>query len=220
MSSRRFLSALACICTSAATAAAAGSAPELEVPLAQAQALYLRLDIVSGTLQVMARGMELHHYPVQGVRLVVRRAPGGTPPPPEATLPASFRVAGEPEVAWRAVVAPPTLVPYDEDAEPPTPVPDADIEVPAQISVGLDNGWALHLGPDPPTGWMRRVADRLGSGWRRVWGRAPEVPPPALVVGMRAEDSQALLHVIRDGTPLLVVCGGEGPGSAAAAPAG
>ena len=55
MSMRRFLSALACICTSAATAAAAGSAAELELPLAQAHALYLRLDVVSGTLQVMAR---------------------------------------------------------------------------------------------------------------------------------------------------------------------
>jgi hypothetical protein len=217
---RRFLSALACICTSAATAAAAGSATELELPLAQAQALYLRLDVVSGTLQVIARGMELHHYPVQGVQLVMQRAPGGTAPPPEATLPVSLRVAGEPKVAWRAVVAPPTLVPYDEDAEPPTPVPDTDIEVPAQISVGLDNGWALHLGPDPPTRWWRRAVQRLGSGWRRVWGGEPAVSPPALVVGMRAEDSQALLHVIRDGTPLLLVCEGGGAGSAAAAPAG
>lgn len=220
MSTRRFLSALACICTSAATAAAAGPAAELELPLAQAKALYLRLDVVSGSLQVMARGMELHRYPVQGVRLVVRRAPGGTTPGPEVALPSSFRIAGEPEVGWRAVVAPPTLVPYDEDAEPPTPALDTDLEVPAQISVGLDNGWALHLGPDPPTGWLRRVADRLGSGWRRVWGGEPAVPQTALVVGMRAEDSRALLHVIRDGTPLLMVCGGEGPGAAGAVPAG
>jgi hypothetical protein len=220
MSTRRFLSALACICTSAAAAAAGGSSAELELALAQSPALYLRLDVSAGALQVMARGMELHRYPVQEVRLVVRRAPGGIGGAPADWLPAAWRVVGEPLLEWRAVVAPPTLVPYDEDAEPSNPAPDRQRDLPAQISVRLDNGWTAHLGPDPPTGWMRRVADRLGSGWRRVWGRAPDVPPPSLVVGMRGEDSRALVHVLRDGTPLLVVCEEEGPGPEAAAPEG
>ena len=122
---------------------------------------------------------------------------------------------GDPAIEWRAVVAPPTLVPYDENADSPTPVPNPDREAPVQIAVGLDNGWELHLGPDPPTGWWRRVTDRLGSGWQRMWGETPVVPPPALVIVMRPEDARALLHIIRDGTPLLVVCGGNSAVAAA-----
>jgi hypothetical protein len=220
MSIRRFLWALAYICTSATAASAGGSAVELELKLAQAPSLYLRLDVMANTLQVMVRGVELERFPVRDVQLVVRRAPGETAEPLVEFLPAVWKVVGDPETEWRAVVAPPTLVPYDENAEPPTPVPDHDREAPAEISVGLDNGWSLHLGPNPPSGWWRRIADRLGSGWRRLWGTSPAVPPPALVVGLRPDDSRAMLHIIRDGTPLLVVCGEDRPADAATAPHG
>ena len=209
MSIRRFLSALASICISAAPVAAGDTAVQLELELARKPALYLRLDIGSDALQVMVRGMELERVPVQAVRLVVRRAPGATDEPLTAFLPTVWKVVGDPEIEWRAVVAPPTLVPYDEDAEPPTPVSNPDREAPVQIAVGLDNSWELHLGPDPPTGWWRRAADRLGSGWQRLWGKSPMVPPPALVVVVRPDDARAMLHIIRDGTPLLVVCGEE-----------
>jgi hypothetical protein len=121
-----------------------------------------------------------------------------------------WKVVGDPAIEWRAVVAPPTLVPYDENADSPTPVPNPDRDAPVQIEVGLDNSWVLQLGPDPPIGWWRRVADRLGSGWQRLWGKSPEVPPPALVVLVQPEDARAVLHIIRGGTPLLVVCGGNG----------
>ncbi len=210
MSTRRFLSALASICISAAPAAAGDSAVQLELELARKPSLYLRLDVSSDALQVMVRGMELERIPVRSVRLVVRRAPGAPGDPLPALLPAVWRVVGDPEIEWRAVVAPPTLVPYDEDAEPPTPVPNADREAPTQIAVRLDNSWELQLGPDPPIAWWRRVADRLGSGWQRMWGKAPGVPPPALVVVTRPEDARAVLHIIRDGMPLLVVCGDTG----------
>jgi hypothetical protein len=211
MSFKRFLWALACICTSAAPAAASGeSAAELELRLARTPSLYLRLDVSSDALQVMVRGMELERVPVTDVRLVSRRAPGMADDSLSGFLPAAWKVVGDPQVEWRTVVAPPTLVPYDENAEPPTPVPDSDHEMPVQVAVGLDNGWELHLGPDPPIGWWRRIADRLGSGWQRLWGNAPEVPPPALVVVLRPDASRALLHIIRDGTPLLVVCGDRG----------
>ncbi len=202
--------ALACICTSAAPAAAAESAAELELRLARTPSLYLRLDISSDALQVMVRGIELERVPVRAVRLVLRRPPGTPHDPLSAFLPATWKVVGDPQVEWRAVVAPPTLVPYDENAEPPTPVPNPERDMPVQIAVGLDNSWELHLGPDPPIGWWRRIADRLGSGWQRLWGKSPVVPPPALVIVVPPDDSRALLHIIRDGTPLLVVCGDGG----------
>ncbi len=204
---RRFLLALACICTSAAPATAGDSAAQLELALAKAPVLYLRLDVHADALQVMVRGMELERIPVRALRLVVRRAPGEDAPELSGFLPAVWRVVGDPAIEWRAVVAPPTLVPYDEDAESPTPVPNPDREATVQIAVGLDNGWELHLGPDPPIGWWRRAADRLGSGWRRLRGKTPVVPPPALVIVVQPDDARALLHIIRNGTPLLVVCG-------------
>jgi hypothetical protein len=207
MSIRRFLWALASICFSAAPVAAGESAVQLELGLARTPSLYLRLDVASGALQVMVRGMELERVPVRAVRLVVRRAPGEAGELLSAFLPAVWKVVGDPAIEWRSVVAPPTLVPYDENAESPTPVPNADREAPVQILVGLDNGWQLELGPDPPIGWWRRAAGRLGSGWQRLWGKSPVVPPPTLVVVVQPEDSRALLHIIRDGVPLLVVCG-------------
>jgi hypothetical protein len=210
MSTRRYLLALACICTSAAPAAAGDSAAQLELGLARKPSLYLRLDVSADTLQVMVRGMELERIPVEAIRLVVRRAPGRPGEPLSGFLPAVWSVAGDPAIEWRTVVAPPTLVPYDENAESPTPVPNADRETTVQIAVGLDNSWELNLGPDPPIGWWRRVVDRLGSGWQRLWGKTPVVPPPALVVVTRPEDARALLHIIRDGTPVLVVCGKNG----------
>lgn len=216
MSIRRFLWALASICISAAPAAAGDSAVQLELALAKAPALYLRLDVDADALQIMVRGMELERIPVQAVRLVVRRAPGEEAQELSGFLPAVWKVVGDPAIEWRAVVAPPTLVPYDEDADSPTPVPNPDRDTPVQIAVGLDNSWELQLGPDPPIGGWRRVADRLGSGWRRLWGKTPAMPPPALVVVTQPEDARALLHIIRDGTPLLVVCGSD-PGAATAA---
>ena len=123
MSIRRFLSALACICTSAAPAALAGSLAELELELAQSPALYLRLDVDAGSLEVRVRGMELERFAVGSVRVAARRAPG-EPGLAPFELPAVWRVVGDPQVEeWREVVAPPTLKPYDENAEPPTPVP-------------------------------------------------------------------------------------------------
>jgi hypothetical protein len=189
---------------------AGDSAVQLELELARKPSLYLRLDVSSDALQVMVRGMELERVPVEAVRLVIRRPPGVPGAPLSGFLPAVWKVVGDPAIEWRAVVAPPTLVPYDENAESPTPVPNPDRDATVQIAVGLDNGWELHLGPDPPIGWWRRVADRLGSGWHRLWGKTPVVPPPALVIVVQPEDARALLHIIRDGTPLLVVCGNNG----------
>jgi hypothetical protein len=203
--------ALACICTSALAALAGESAVELELELAKEPAVYLRLDVHTDVLQVMARGHELDRVQAQSVRLLVRHAPGQDQTPSELALPLVWRVVGVPEVQWRRVVAPPTLVPFKEDAEPPTPVASSTPppEVPAQYQVGLDNGWTLHLGPEPPGGFWERVRERFDSGWKRLTGRAVEVAPPAIAVMVSADDSRRLLHIFREGTPLLVVCDDE-----------
>ena len=211
MSTARFLLALACISTSAVAALAGESAVELELELAKEPALYLRLNVRTDVLQVMARGHELDRVQAQSVRLLVRRTPGEDRTPSELALPLVWLVTGVPEVQWRRVVAPPTLVPYKEDAEPPTPVPDATppAEIPAQYEIHLDNGWTLHLGPEPPGGFWERVRERFDSGWKRLTGRAVEVAPPAIVLTTSADDSRRLLHIFREGTALLVVCDDE-----------
>lgn len=211
MSTARFLLALACTCTSAAAALAGETATELELALAREPALYLKLNVDTDVLQVMARGHELDRVQAQAVQLVVRRSPGNEQTPLEPSLPVVWRVAGAPEVQWRRVVAPPTLVPYQEDAEPPTPVPSTTPlpDLPSQFDIELDNGWTLHLGPEPPGQFWERLGDRLESGWRRLTGRPVEIPAPAVAVVIPAEDARRLLHIFREGTPLLVVCGSD-----------
>ena len=213
MSTARFLLALTCFCTSAGAALAGESTAELELALAREPALYLRLDVHTDILRVMARGLELDRIQAQAVQLIVRRSPGEDEARPELSLPVVWRVAGAPEVQWRRVVAPPTLVPYQEDAEPPTPVPSTTPlpELPAQYHVQLDNGWELHLGPEPPGQFWERLHERFASGWLRLTGRTVELPPPAIVVVMGADDSRRLLHMLREGTALLVVCGDDEP---------
>jgi hypothetical protein len=214
--------ALACTCTSAAVALAGDSATELELALAREPALYLRLNVDTDVLQVMARGHELDRVQSQAVQLVVRHSPGNEQAPLEPTLPVVWRVTGVPEVQWRRVVAPPTLVPYQEDAEPPTPVPSTTPlpDLPSQFDIELDNGWSLHLGPEPPGRFWERLGDRFESGWRRLTGRPVEVPPPAIAVVVPPEESRRLLHIFREGTALLVVCGGDEPAPPPSSPAG
>jgi hypothetical protein len=213
--------ALACTCTSAAPALAGESATELELALAREPELYLKFNVDTDVIQVMVRGHELDRVQAQAVELVERRAPGHDEATPELGLPAVWRVTGAPEVQWRRVVAPPTLVPYQEDAEPPTPVPSATPppDLPSQFDIELDNGWSLHLGPEPPGRFWERIGDRFESGWRRLTGRPVELPSPAIAVVVTAEDSRRLLHIFREGTPLLVVCGAEtGPPPSSSAP--
>jgi len=221
MSTVRFLLALACTCTSATAALAGESATELELALAREPALYLRLNVDSAMLQVMARGYELDRVQAQAVQLIVRRSPGHEQALLEPSLPAVWRVSRAPEVQWRRVVAPPTLVPYQEDAEPPTPVPTTTPlpDLPSQFGIELDNGWSLHIGPVPPGRFWERLGDRLASGWLRLIGRPVEFPPPTVAVVIPAEDARRLLHIFREGTPLLVVCGADRSPPPASGPA-
>jgi len=205
--------ALACSCTSATFAAADGSLAELELQLARTPSLYLRLDVRSGLVQVMVRGLELDRIQASPVRLVVRRAPGQARAIPAPELPFVWHVISPPAVAWRKVVAPRTLVPYQEGSPPPSPLPTSTPppDLPTQYQIELDSGWTLHIGNDPPDRWRRRLVGRIGSGWRRLTGRAVAPPPPALVVVTEPDDSQRLLHLLVEGTPLLLFCGDDEP---------
>lgn len=209
MSTARFLLALACCCTSATFAAADGSVAELELQLARTPSLYLRLDARSGVVQVMARGLELDRVQAVSVRTVVRRSAGQAHAVPAPDVPAVWQVSSPPAVSWRKVIAPGTLVPYQEGSAPASslPSPTPQPELPTQYQVELDSGWILHLGNDPPDRWQRRLATRFGSGWRRLTGRAAAPPPPALIVVTEPEDSRRLLHLLVEGTPLILFCG-------------
>lgn len=208
MSTARFLLALACFCTSAGVCAASESATELELGLARKPDLYLRLDVTTHVLQVMVRGMELDRMEVGSVRLITERAPGD-PTDERPDLPAVWHIASAPELPWRKVVAPPTLVPFQEGLPAPTPAPTAtpSSELPAQYDVQLDGGWTLHLGPDPPVSLWQRWWRRLTTGWRRLTRRPVESAPPAIAITTSADDSRRLLHILRPGTALLVRCG-------------
>jgi hypothetical protein len=210
MSTARFLLALACSCTSAGIALAGSSAAELELDLARTPGLYLRVDLSTNLVQVMVRGIELDHLQATSVRLLTR---GMWQPGAEASLPAVWRIETAPAVSWRKVVAPPTLVPYQEDAPPPQPASTATPppELPAQYHVELEGGWSFHLGPEPPGQGWDRLRNRIRTGWRRLIGRPLEAPPPAIVVEASAEDSRRLLHVLRAGTAILVLCGDDEP---------
>jgi hypothetical protein len=209
MSTARFLLALACSCTSATFGGAGESLAEIELQLARKPSLYVKLDVRSGLMQVMARGFELDRMQTTSVRLVARRAAGQAPSITAPELPVVWRVTSPPAVTWRKVVAPRTLVPYEDGSPPPSPLPTSTPppDLPAQYQVELDSGWTLHLGNEPPDRWLKRVVYRVGSGWRRLTGRAVAPPPSALVVVTEPDDSRRLLHLLVEDTPLLLFCG-------------
>lgn len=182
------------------------SASEQELALAQRSGLYLVLDLAHGQLLVKARGVELDRAPVRGVELVLPRTHADAGSSAGLELPVVWRVAKAPEEEWRQVVAPATLVPYREEAEPPlaavTPTPEP--EPPAQYRVELDNGYILAMGASPPSSLLRRLLARLRSGWARMRGRSTEAGPPTIVIETSADDARRLLHVFRPGVAILV----------------
>ncbi len=222
MCSARFLWALACSCTSGAVALAAAPEQELELALARRQGLYIRLPVERPELQVKVRGVTLEEIPVEALLMVDAGAGSDLPQRPELALPKVWRVAGAPEADWRRVVAPPTLVPYREEplGEAAVVTPTPAVVRPAQYRVELEGGWALLVGPSPGTGWWARLADRLGTGWRRLWGRPVPERPPAVAVVMTADDARRALHLFREGLAILVVRGGDESTAASQTPTG
>jgi len=201
--------ALACTCTSWGPAFASEPEQALELSLARQRALYIRLPIDHPELQVKVRGVVLQRIPVKALRVAYQGSVAEASELPELRIPVVWRVGAAPEAEWRRVVAPPTLVPYSEDAAVAgtgvTPSPQT--ASPAQYDVELASGWVLHVGPSPPTGWLSRLAGRLRSGWCRLWGRPLPQPPPSVAVVMDADDARRALHLFREGLEILVVRG-------------
>lgn len=217
MSMARFLLALACISSSAAPALPSESAAEMELALARTPSLYLHLDIAQPVLEVKVRGMVLDTHEVRAVKFVFVDAAGAEDGAARLALPLVVRTVGGSQAEWRQVVAPPTLVPYSETAEPVVAKPTATVTLPDQYEVDLDTGWHLVVGPESPYGFWSRLGWRLATGWQRLIGRRDEPPPPSIVVEMSDVDSRALVHLLAQEIPILIACGDPARQSAAAA---
>jgi len=214
MSGVRSTWVLACICTSVAAIAGGATATpndagSLELGLARTPALYLVIEHDQPCLSIRARGLELDAVELIWVSVVWQ----GDKAPPELPLPQLWRVTEAPRAEWRRIVAPPELVPYEEDAEvTPGPVRTATPAPPRpqHFVVPTDSGWRLAVARSvaevAPVGFWRRVV----RGWRRLVGSAQPVMPPTLVAVVESEtDAQRLVHLFAPGTPVLV--GGDPP---------
>ena len=215
MCTRTCLWALAFTFTEALAAAqgAAGPGPAaalaLEVELARTGAVYLLIDPVSDLLEIKSRGVVLDAVPLAGFALLGYRPARGAAPPAAVELPAVWTVTDDAAAAYRQVIAPGELRPFEPEAaeeEPPsTAVAEALPPPPASYRVGLDGGWALNVGPRLPSGgWPSRLRHAVGDGWARWRGR-PVDERNLLAVAVAAEDAQRLHHLFRPEMKVLVV---------------
>jgi hypothetical protein len=218
-------SALASISISllAATATAGGSPPsparvaelELELQLARSRSVYLRIDPARRTLEVRSRGLVLASVPLTGIEMVASRPIFATTSDElSPALPAVWTVTETCSSRHREVIAPEELRPYsnDDEDEPPaprgtpgprptaTPIP----QPPVSYRATLDNGWDLWITDRlPGTSLVARFAEAVRDGWRRMLGRATELPP-AVAVAMSVDDARAIHHIVQEGTKILV----------------
>lgn len=207
MSTRTCLWALACICieTLAAAEAPPARALALEVELARAEAVYLRLDPAQGRLEIKARGLVLDAVPLAGLALLGYRPARGAAPPAAVELPAVWTVTDDAAAAYRPVIAPAELRPFVRDEEPPaSAVAEALPTPPAAYRVALEGGWAMDVGPRLPAGgWPSRLRQAVADGWER-WRKRPVDERRLLAVAVAAEDAQRLHHLFRPGLKILV----------------
>ena len=228
-STRRFLSALAFSCTSAALFAA--EAPparspeelrlvELEGNLAKAPQVYLTLDPAARRLDVRLRGIVLERIELLELTTLRFRPLFGSDEAPPLLAPAMWSVAEGPGDTDRETIAPVTLKPYPKEGEeeeeaPATPLPPGATPTPAPKKPGeddkpstyrvrLDNQWQLYVINDiPQRGWWQRFHDAVLDGWQRVRGEEP-AHPPLLTLVMSAEDAKRLHHLFRAKMPIVV----------------
>jgi len=200
-------SALACISISLAAAGArAGDVPpdparvaalEMEAGLARRPSVYLVLDPQRRMLEIKARGTVRHpvHPPIPAV-WTVKEGPGDTDR--EVVAPRELRPAPKEdeeeesaEPAPGATPAPPT----------PTPVPMP----PPSYRSRLTNGWDLWITDRlPPQSFFGTFIAAVHDGLRRLRGLG-EDHVPAITLAMTDEDARRVHHLMRGGTPILVV---------------
>jgi len=225
-------SARASIFTSllAATAAFAGeTTPDpgrvatlrLEAGIAQTPSVYLVLDPPRRVLEIKARGTVLDTIDLRGIEVVTRQPLLAERPTRPVTVPAVWRIVGEPADDHRELIAPVELrpMPKEEDEESdgagtttpapagPTPTPTPAPEPEATYRAHLDGGWDLLICEQlPPRGVVERFAAAVRDGWQRLRGEGGD-DPPAIALAMAAEDGRRLHHLLRSGTSILVAAG-------------
>jgi len=222
MSTRRFLWALACTCTSAVLAvtavAAEGEADRavglaLELELARTPTVYLVLDPWVGKLEIKARGLVLETVPVDRVAVLTLAPLVSRPASAVLELPTMWRLVSAPEESWRREVAPTTLRPYSEDEVAPTPTPTPKLQtapaapapaVPDDYACLAENGWQLRVTATRTGGLRQRLVDSIASGWRRLGGEALPQRPSTLVVEVTSEDARRLCHLLRPGLAVIL----------------
>jgi hypothetical protein len=214
----------------AAAAALAGETPpdpgrvatlRLEAGIAQTPAVYLVLDPPRQVLEIKSRGTVLDSIALVGIEVVTQQpllAERRTRP---VTVPAVWRIVGEPSDDHRELIAPVELrpMPKEEDEESddgeaatpapagPTPTPTPVPEPEATYRAHLDGGWDLLICEQlPPRGLFDRFAAAVRDGWQRLRDEGRD-EPPAIALAMAAEDARRLHHVLRSGTSILVAAG-------------
>lgn len=222
-------SALACISISLAAAGVrAGDVPpdparvaalEMEAGLAKRPSVYLVLDPQRRMLEIKARGTVLDTIQLAGIEIMsqqpVLRAQHPTHPP----IPAVWTVKEGPGDTDREVVAPKELRPAPKDeeegesAEPtpgaipaaPTPTPTPVPMPPPSYRSRLTNGWDIWITDRlPPRSFFGTLMAAVRDGWRRLRGLG-EDHAPAVTLAMTDEDARRVHHLMRSGTPILIV---------------
>lgn len=159
-----------------------------EIKLAGRPHTYLLIDLVSATVHIKGRGMDLHRIPIQHWWLSTRDGSA-----------AAFRVVQRPPVAR------PKIDPAGSSEQEPisladmpvaytvvcTPSLSLEVLPPASQHLWL---WTLSSGRL----WWRRVV-----GWGKRWYASPESPPHLRLI-LSSEDAQSLAWSLVDGMPLLI----------------
>jgi hypothetical protein len=199
-----FAAAAVLAATSFATAEADAAA---ELALARRPELYVVVDPARETVEIKIRGQAFVTLALDGWGLFAYRGPSESAPP-EANLPASFVVTGDPDSTARRVETVDELRPFGEETvENAGTAADAtprDPQRPASYELPLESGWTLRVAPRLPpvrgfAAWTARVAD----GWAVRRGRPP-ARPPLLALALEADAARRLHHVLRPGTAILV----------------
>ncbi|MGH9464766.1 MAG: hypothetical protein ACRD0X_03905, partial [Thermoanaerobaculia bacterium] len=178
---------------------------EAEVEAAKGTGLSLVLDPEGKGLAIEARGTTLDTVPLLAVRVDLHRPAGA---PRDGAAIGLWRVEVEPQGAYRRVIAPPELRPYqDEEAtEPPaaSALPEVLPDPPSSYTVGLEGGWELAVVQElpPDTAWSR-FRQALAEGWARQW-RRPLPRPDRLLLLTTPEQGSRLHHLFRKGTPIVL----------------
>ena len=163
---------------------------EEELKLASRPNTYLVIDLVTQSVHIKARGVDLHHIPIMRAFVEFNSLLTGT-----------FRVTARPAVVRRKID--PTSSVEQE------PISLADMPTYYELSCSPDLTLAvLPTTKDHPLQWIWTSSHRV---WRHLkqWGRAwlptdSHSPRPLLELTLSAEHAQSLAWSLVDGMPVVI----------------